>query len=145
VIVMPRVSLWFFAVAPVYVLIGMSLGIFMGASGDHSLYPAHAHMNLLGWVTLALFGTFYALARDASQKLAWTTFFLMNAGLVIMIPSLSMVLKFGELPQYVVPLTISEFLAIGGMACFAFSVWGVLRRAMRNDARGGAFRPSAAE
>lgn len=142
---MPRVSLWFFAVAPVYVLIGMSLGIFMGASGDHSLYPAHAHMNLLGWVTLALFGTFYALARDASQKLAWTTFFLMNAGLVIMIPSLSMVLKFGELPQYVVPLTISEFLAIGGMACFAFSVWGVLRRAMRNDARGGAFRPSAAE
>jgi len=142
---MPRVSLWFFAVAPVYVLIGMSLGIFMGASGDHSLYPAHAHMNLLGWVTLALFGTFYALARDASQKLAWTTFYLMNAGLVIMIPSLSMVLKFGELPQYIVPLTISEFLAIGGMASFAFSVWGVLRRAMRNDVQGAALRPSAAE
>jgi hypothetical protein len=142
---MPRVSLWFFAVAPVYVLIGMSLGIYMGASGDHSLYPAHAHMNLLGWVTLALFGTFYALARDASQKLAWTTFFLMNAGLIIMIPTLSLVLKFGELPQLVPPLVVSEFLAIGGMACFAFSVWGVLRRAMRDDARGAAFRPSAAE
>src|SRR5437588_12990110 len=50
---MPRVALWFFALAPVYVLIGMSLGIYMGASEDHSLYPAHAHLNLIGWVTMA--------------------------------------------------------------------------------------------
>ena len=66
---MPRVSLWFFAVAPIYVLIGMGFGIFMGASQDFTLAPAHAHLNLIGWVTMALYGTFYALAREASKKL----------------------------------------------------------------------------
>jgi hypothetical protein len=92
---MPRVSLWFFAVAPIYVLIGMSFGIFMGATENFTLAPAHAHLNLIGWVTMALYGTFYALAREASKKLAWTVFWLNNAGAAIMFPSLAMVLSFG--------------------------------------------------
>ena len=71
---MPKVALWFFAVAPLYVLVGMGFGIFMGATMDFSLAPAHAHLNLIGWVTMALYGTFYALAPAAPQKLAWTTF-----------------------------------------------------------------------
>jgi len=143
---MPRVSLWFFAVAPLYVLVGMSLGIFMGATMDFSLAPAHAHLNLLGWVTMALYGTFYALARDASKKLAWTTFALANISVLIMFPSLAMVLKFGDQSAFVLPLIVSEFTAAAGMACFAFSVWGVLRRAKRDDARHAMIaRPSAAE
>jgi hypothetical protein len=125
---MPRVALWFFAVAPLYVLIGMSLGIYMGASEDFKLYPAHAHLNLLGWVTMALYGTFYALARDASRKLAWTTFWLNNAGVIILFPSLAMVLEFGEQPQYIVPLVVGEFLVLGAMACFTASVWQILLR-----------------
>lgn len=123
---MPRVALWFFAIAPLYVVIGMSLGIYMGASDDHSLYPAHAHLNLIGWVTMALFGTFYALARDASPKLAWTTFWLNNAGVAVMFPSLALVLKFGEQPQYILPLAVSEFLVLAAMLCFTASVWQVL-------------------
>ncbi len=130
---MPRVALWFFAIAPLYVLIGMSLGIYMGASDDHSLYPAHAHLNLIGWVTMALYGTFYALARDASSKLAWTTFWLNNVAVVIMVPSLALVLKFGEQPQYILPLAISEVLALGAMLCFTVSVWQVLLKTARAD------------
>ena len=142
---MPRVSLWFFAVAPLYVLVGMCLGIFMGATMDFSLAPAHAHLNLLGWVTMALYGTFYALARDASKKLAWTTFALANISVLIMIPSLSMVLKYGDQSAFVLPLVVSEFAAFAGMASFALSVWGVLFRATRQDSPNAAFRPSAAE
>jgi hypothetical protein len=134
-VTMPRVALWFFAVAPIYVLIGMSLGIYMGASEDMSLFPAHAHINLIGWVTMALYGTFYALARDASRKLAWTTFWLNNIGIVVLFPSLVMVLKFGPLPAYLVPLVISEFLVFGGMLCFTASVWGVLLRSKESDTR----------
>jgi hypothetical protein len=37
----------------------MIIGIIMAASGDHSVYPAHAHLNLLGWVSLFLIGIFY--------------------------------------------------------------------------------------
>ena len=59
-----------FQAAVVFVLIGMAWGIQMAASGDHSAFPAHAHINLLGWVSLFLFGIFYHLhpALDASRS-----------------------------------------------------------------------------
>ena len=49
---MPRVALAFFTVAPIYGLIGMIWGIVMGATEDHALSPAHAHLNLLGMVLM---------------------------------------------------------------------------------------------
>jgi hypothetical protein len=39
----------------------MIWGIVMGISEDHSTMPAHAHLNLLGWVSLFLFGIYYHL------------------------------------------------------------------------------------
>src|SRR5258705_3118122 len=144
---MPRVSLWFLAVAPIYVLIGMGFGIFMGATQNFALAPAHAHLNLIGWVTMALYGTFYALAREAvCTKLAWSTFWLNNAGAALMFPSLAMVLTFGDASSFVVPLIVSEFLALGAMLCFAASVWMVLlKNAEMSSASAASLRPSAAE
>lgn len=40
-------------------LVGMAWGIVMAISKDHSAMPAHAHLNLLGWVSLFLFGIYY--------------------------------------------------------------------------------------
>jgi hypothetical protein len=58
-----------FQAAVVLVLAGMGWGVVMAASGDHSTMPAHAHLNLLGWVSLFLFGLFYHLhpALDRSR------------------------------------------------------------------------------
>jgi hypothetical protein len=50
--------LWIKA-AVVYFIMGVSLGIYMGASGDHLLVPVHAHFNLVGWASLALVGLIY--------------------------------------------------------------------------------------
>jgi len=88
--------------------------------------PRHAHLNLLGWVTMALYGTFYALAREASPKLAWTTFWLNNIGIAVMFPSLAMVLKSGEQSPFTIPLAASEFILLGAMLSFAISVWSLL-------------------
>jgi peptidoglycan/LPS O-acetylase OafA/YrhL len=48
---------------------GIAIGIIMAASKNHSVMPAHAHLNLLGWVSLFLIGIFYRLhpALDASR------------------------------------------------------------------------------
>jgi len=35
-------------------LLGMAMGIYMGIADDHRFAHAHAHVNLLGWVSLAL-------------------------------------------------------------------------------------------
>ena len=50
-----------FPVAVLMVIAGMIWGIIMAISHDHSAMPAHAHLNLLGWVSLFLFGVFYHL------------------------------------------------------------------------------------
>jgi len=58
-----------FPVAVLMVVAGMIWGIIMAISQDHSAMPAHAHLNLLGWVSLFLFGLFYHLhpAIDRSR------------------------------------------------------------------------------
>lgn len=50
-----------FPAAVLAVTVGMIWGIVMAISRDHSAMPAHAHLNLLGWVSLFLFGIFYHL------------------------------------------------------------------------------------
>lgn len=58
-----------FPAAVLMVVAGMIWGIIMAISNDHSAMPAHAHLNLLGWVSLFLFGIFYHLhpAVDRSK------------------------------------------------------------------------------
>jgi hypothetical protein len=58
---------WFLC-AITYFVIGVGLGVFMGASGDHSLFPAHAHINLLGWASMAITGLLYRSFPAAAQS-----------------------------------------------------------------------------
>jgi len=50
-----------FQAAVIFVIAGMIWGIIMAISENHSPFPAHAHLNLLGWVSLFLFGIYYRL------------------------------------------------------------------------------------
>ena len=115
-------SIKFFLTASLWGVIGMSLGIIMGAKQDFSLAPVHAHINLLGWVSLAIYGTVFRLYPVMSEgKLPVWVFYLANVGLLIMAPSLAMVLKnnTGALP----PLVLSEFLLIGSALIFLVILW----------------------
>jgi drug/metabolite transporter (DMT)-like permease len=52
-------------------LTGMALGIVMGIRQDFALAPAHAHLNLLGFVTLFLSALYYrAFPQAAASRLA---------------------------------------------------------------------------
>lgn len=91
--IMPRVSAAFFTLGALLLLAGMILGEWMGSHQDFTLAPLHAHINLLGWVTLALYGTFYALTEETySPRLAWINFVLSGAGVLAMIPVLHLLL-----------------------------------------------------
>ena len=70
--------------AVVYFIMGVGLGVYMGASGDHVLIPVHAHFNLLGWVSLALIGLIYRqFPKAGSHRLATVQFWLHNVGLLV--------------------------------------------------------------
>jgi hypothetical protein len=84
---MPNISLWFLAAASACLVGGTSLGIAMGISHDFSLAPVHAHLNLLGWASLALMGLTYRawpeLARNRKAALAQ---FVLSAGAAVVFP-----------------------------------------------------------
>jgi len=70
--------------AVVYFIMGIGLGTYMGASGDHVLIPVHAHFNLLGWVSLALIGLIYRqFPKAGSHRLATVQFWMHNVGLLV--------------------------------------------------------------
>jgi hypothetical protein len=104
----------------------------MAETGDHSMFPAHAHLNLVGWIGMAIYGTFYALARDqVSMRLAWIVFAVSNIGTVIMIPTLAILLAHGEDLQYMMPVAIGAGIVFVGMILFAISVWMVLLKTQK--------------
>ena len=88
---MRKLPLAFFSIAALCVTCGMVWGIIMGKSEDFTLMPAHAHLNLVGWATMGLMGTFYALSGRGG-RLGWLNFGLSTAGVIVMIPSLAIYL-----------------------------------------------------
>jgi hypothetical protein len=46
----------FLTLSALALTIGVGMGIYMAAAHDFALRPVHAHLNLLAWTSLALFG-----------------------------------------------------------------------------------------
>ena len=122
---MPRVSSAFFTVAALCGLAGMVWGSYMGTTHDYALMPAHAHLNLLGWVTLSIMGGFYALPGARPGVLAWVNLVLSALGAIVMAVLLPQVLQ-SKLDGRV--MMAAEVPAILGMICFLISVISSGRR-----------------
>ena len=86
---MRGVAFLFFATGAIAVTIGMGWGIMMSASTDHTLAPAHAHLNLIGWATMGLFGLYYhAVPQAAETALARIHYAVALLGLLIIVPGI---------------------------------------------------------
>lgn len=108
-----------FVSAAAYALVGMAFGIVMAASHDHTLSTAHAHLNLLGWVSMAIYGLFYHTVPAAAEtRLARIHVVVATLGLWIMIPGIAMaVMGMSEGPA-----VVGSLLTIIGMILFAARV-----------------------
>ncbi|MBL8906778.1 MAG: hypothetical protein JNM20_08890 [Rhizobiales bacterium] len=109
--------------------IGFSMGFGMGISQDFSLAPAHAHMNLLGWVSFALYGAFYALIPQAAVgMLPRIHYILASVGTVVMVAGIAGIyLGHGATFE---PLAIGGSIAVyGSFILFVFIVFRATRQA----------------
>lgn len=106
----------------------MSLGIYMASQQNFMLAPVHAHVNLLGWVTMALYGLWYRGAEIASPRLAWTQAISATVGLVVMVISLALVLTTGNL-AYEAAIGFGAVFTVLGMMLFLAQVLTEGRRA----------------
>ena len=113
-----RAGVIWIKLAVLYLILGISLGIAMGASQNFTLRPVHAHINLLGWTTMALAGLIYSVFPQAgASRLARVHFWLLNLALPVMMGALSMLLL-GHVAVAPV-LAIAEI--IGALAIVAFA------------------------
>ena len=112
---MKGIGLLFFASGVVYVSIGMLWGIQMGSTQDFTLAPAHAHLNLVGFVTMSLMGIFYHLTpRAAASILSRVHFGLATLGVWTMVPGIAL----AETGQGEALAIVGSLLTAGAMAVF---------------------------
>jgi hypothetical protein len=76
---------WLIRIASVYSLIGAMIGSDLAGRKDYSMVPGHAHILVVGWLTLFAYGIFYYVFKEISMKKtaklhAWTS--LLGGGLM---------------------------------------------------------------
>ena len=109
-------------IAAVYLAIGVTMGIVMGVTHQFTLAPVHAHVNLLGWASLAIMGAIYHLYPAAAQtRLARAHFWIHNTALPLFMIGLALMLSGNEA---FLPLTIAGALAVAiGILLYVVNLW----------------------
>lgn len=131
----PNARRWI-QVALAYFCIAVSLGCWMGATQQFTLAPLHAHINLLGWVTMTLTGLVYHhFPAAGGNRLADVHFWGFNTLLPVMMVALGLVLT-GH-PEVHPVLGIASIGTLALIVLFAVNVW-------RNSATGAATETPAA-
>ena len=75
---MIKYSKWLMRIAAVYALIGAMLGSDIAGRKDYAMVPGHAHILVVGWLTLFAYGIFYYIFKEIGMKKtavlqAWTS------------------------------------------------------------------------
>ena len=115
-------SNWLLRLAVLYLIVGVSLGLYMAASHDHSMFPVHAHLNLLGWVSLSLFGLFYrAFPQAAQTTLAKVHFWIYVPSHFVQMILLTLLFRGHENVEPI--LAVASVLVGIAILCFSLVVW----------------------
>ncbi|PIC85284.1 cytochrome-c oxidase [Sporosarcina sp. P20a] len=110
-------------ISSLYFVIGVVLGMVMGMAGLYQFMSTHAHINLLGWVSMTLFGLIYHSFPSITKNiLAKVHFWLHNIGLPIMLLGL---IAFGLRYNAVgIPLmSVGGVLIVIATIIFSINLW----------------------
>ncbi|MCJ8518240.1 drug/metabolite transporter (DMT)-like permease [Pseudorhizobium tarimense] len=119
---MPRLAHLYFKTAICFLILGIAMGLQMSITHQHQVAGAHAHNNLLGWVTMAIFGGYYALnPAKAETRLAIVQYWVYTAGVTVMISSLYLLLS-GN-PGMEPLVAVSSLVTFAGVLLFAYIIF----------------------
>lgn len=103
-------------------VVGMGLGIGMGIAQDHTLHSVHAHINLVGWASMFLFGIYYRITPAADGRLAQIQYLLSIAGFLLLTAGLTGI--FLGHPDPFTPLAVvGSLLTFASMTIFVWNVF----------------------
>ncbi|MCG7345880.1 cytochrome-c oxidase [Sporosarcina sp. ACRSL] len=109
-------------ISVIYFMIGISFGLYMSFTHVFTLTSVHVHLNLVGWVSLALAGVFYHLYPNLERSgMAKAHFWLHNIGLPIMMISIATAILGG--PEiFFLLATLGGVMTVLGVLLFGFNV-----------------------
>lgn len=111
-----------FQTAVLFVIAGMIWGLQMAISNDHAAFPAHAHLNLLGWVSLFLFGVYYHLHPSLDQtRPARIQVYIWIAGTIVLAVGVGLVHTGHEVGDPIA--AVGSFIVFGAMLMFGWLVF----------------------
>jgi hypothetical protein len=116
---MQRLPFYFIGASVLFALGGMLFGMYMAGSEDHLLAGAHAHNNLLGWVTMAIYGLYYKAVPSSVTRLAQVHFWVTLIANLIFPYGIALAIL-GTTPLLA---AIGGGLEIVAMLIFAYTVW----------------------
>lgn len=123
---MKRYDLRFLALAILLLVAGVAMGIYMAAAKDYLLMSAHAHVNLVGWTSLALYGLIYrAYPSLAAHRLAPLQFHLAAPAAVLMGPGVAL----AKLYQIEILAVTAALMWLGGALLLVVQFAGLYREA----------------
>lgn len=123
-LIMKRIDIYFLLLATFLLICGAGLGIRMGAAQDFTLTPVHAHLNLAGWASLALFGlTYRAFPALAERRIALFHFIASATGAVLLPLGIGFAVLKGE-PTLAI---VASILWFAGVLLFFIQLLTLLR------------------
>jgi cbb3-type cytochrome oxidase subunit 1 len=125
-------TIWFIRAALIYLGVGVILGLTMAIQPNWMLYikPAHAHINLLGFMAMFVYGVAYhVLPRFRgkqlySHKLARYHLILANVGLVGMAPAFALRFTLGSVGT--MALAAFGTIQVVAVGLFILNAWKTL-------------------
>jgi cbb3-type cytochrome oxidase subunit 1 len=112
--------------AVAFFVLGVSLGIYMGLNQDFRFTHVHAHLNLLGWVALALAGLLYAAYPELEHGwLAHAHYWLHTVGLAVFMGGFAWSRATGDF--HFVSVAGGASMVALGVLLFAINVFSRLR------------------
>jgi hypothetical protein len=122
---MKRIDIYFLLLATVLLLCGGGLGIKMGASEDFTLAPVHAHINLAGWASLALFGLTYRAYPQLAERRVALFHFILSGSAAVLLP---IGIGFAILRSQPTLAIVASLLFVGGVLLFLLQLLTLLGR-----------------
>jgi cbb3-type cytochrome oxidase subunit 1 len=113
----------FLKAAVIYLLLGIAVGISMASSHNFADRPLHAHLNLLGWASMAIMALCYrAFPGLAQSPLANAHFWLYNLGAPLTLVGV-LAIDHGRMDTGEPLAAIGSMVVAAGIFCFAVNVW----------------------
>lgn len=120
-----NVSRNFLVIGALYLIVGMVVGSWMSMTEQFDIAPVHAHMNLLGFALMSIFGLAYRLIPKLTIGwMARAHFWLHQVGVLIFVIFLYLLLSESMAPATAGPiLSIGEVAIILGTLIWLVNLW----------------------